>query len=287
MTKIETIYNMWFKVWNVAYLPLIMDRQKWHIEGENLTKNDLVYFKLTDSPMAADWRFGKIEYTDVGRDGLVRRVGISYKNKDGDDEEDWRHSVVERPARACVKLMNIEDTSILDDMRKVRNLAEEILGNKVESVAITDGPEADYVSTDSNSGKCIEEVPHDVGGKIDKVPHYIGEEIKVSHEDAPVKVKLSYKRQKKKTQLERLKIESSCPDLTSQLKSPVNLKTPLYSVSSKNSTEVVWQAMQLEEDVGGVTAAIPANDKAMVAGGEQIQRLGWSEAGVRMELKQN
>ena len=37
--------------------------------------------------------------------------------------------------------------------------------------------------------------------------------------------------------------------------------------------------MQLEEDVGGVTAAIPANDKAMVAGGEQIQRLGWSEAG--------
>ena len=79
----------------------------------------------------------------------------------------------------------------------------------------------------------------------------------------------------------------SYSDLTSQLKSPVNLKAPLYSVSSKNSTEVVWQAMQLEEDVGGVTAAIPANDKAMVAGGEQIQRLGWSEAGVRKELKQN
>ena len=308
MTKIETIYNMWFKVWNVAYVPLVMDRQKWHIEGENLTKNDLVYFKLTDSPMAADWRFGKVEYTDVGRDGLVRRVGISYKNKDGDDEEDWRHSVVERPARACVKLMNIEDTSILDDMRKVRKLAEEILSDKVESDAITDGPEADDVSTESKSGKCNEEVPHDVGEKIDKV----------SHDDEPVKLKLSKKRQKKKTELERLKIEnkeyneipiqprqskfrkliSSSPAmwknndvilfasgsysyLSSQLKSPANLKPPMYSVSSKNSSEVVWPAMQLDvEDIGGVTAALSANVTALVAGGEKIQRLGWGEAGI-------
>ena len=116
--------------------------------------------------------------------------------------------MVERPARACVKLMNIEDTSILDDMRKVKNLAEEILGNKVESVAITDGPEADDVSTDSNSGKCVEEVSHDVGGKIDKVPHDVGGEFKVSHEDGAVKMKLSKKKQKKKTELERLKIEN-------------------------------------------------------------------------------
>ena len=93
MTRIETIYDMWFRVWNMGYLPLIMDRQKWHIEGENLKKDDLVYFKLTDSPLAADWRFGKVEYIDTGRDGLVRGIGISYKNKDGETEEDWRHSV--------------------------------------------------------------------------------------------------------------------------------------------------------------------------------------------------
>merc|ERR1719430_2929985 len=72
------------------------------------------------------------------KDGLVRRVGISFKNKGGDDHEGSRHSVVERPARACVKLMNIEDTSILDDMRKVRKSAEEILKDKFESDAITD-----------------------------------------------------------------------------------------------------------------------------------------------------
>ena len=315
MTKIESIYNMWFKVWNVAYVPLIMDRQKWHIEGENLTKNDLVYFKLTDSPMAADWRFGKVEYADVGRDGLVRGVGISYKNKDGDNEEDWRHSVVERPARACVKLMNIEDTSILDNMRKVRKLAEEILG-KVESDASTDGPIADDVHKHYRSrkfSKKIDKVSHHDEEDSQGVPHVNRKEI--SEVDETVKTKLSKKRKKKKTEIEKLRIENkefdkvlnkpretrsrksilsspavwnnkdfilcasrSYSDLTLQIKSPDILQTPMYSVSSKNS-EVLWPAMQIDEqDIGGVTAALSANVTALIAKGSQIRRLGWGEA---------
>ena len=36
MTRIEDIYLMWFQVWNVNYIPLIMDRPKWQLEGDNL-----------------------------------------------------------------------------------------------------------------------------------------------------------------------------------------------------------------------------------------------------------
>ena len=88
-----------------------MDRPKWKLEGENLKENYIVYFMLTDSPLAADWRFGKVEYVKFGRDGNVRDIGVSYKNKDDEDSEDydWRHSGVQRPARAVVKLFNIED----------------------------------------------------------------------------------------------------------------------------------------------------------------------------------
>ena len=92
-------------MWNVNYIPLIMDRQKWQVEGENLREQDLVYFKLTDSALAADWRLGKVEYVNTSRDGKVREVGIAYKIMDEDDG--WKHNVVERPARAVVKLMNI------------------------------------------------------------------------------------------------------------------------------------------------------------------------------------
>ena len=123
--NIVTIYNMWFKLWNTTYLPLVMDRPKWHIEEENLQTNDLVYFKLTDSKLSADWKVGKVEYVKIGRDAKVREVGIAFKNMDEDG--DWKHSLVERPARSVVKLMNIEDTSIIEDMKKVQEEAKIIL----------------------------------------------------------------------------------------------------------------------------------------------------------------
>ena len=65
---------------------------------------------------------GKVEYVNVGRDGKVRSVGISHKimiehdNKVYHEDLDWKHSVVERPVRAVVKLMNIEDTSLLENI---------------------------------------------------------------------------------------------------------------------------------------------------------------------------
>ena len=79
MTNIDKTYMLWFQVWNNEYLPLIMDRPKWNQEEENLKEGDLVYFKLTDSKLSADWRYGKVEYAITGRDGKVRSAGISYK----------------------------------------------------------------------------------------------------------------------------------------------------------------------------------------------------------------
>ena len=123
--NIVTIYNMWFKLWNTTYLPLVMDRPKWHVEGENLQINDLVYFKLSDSKLSADWKVGKVEHVKIGRDGKVREVGIAFKSMD--ESGDWKHSLVERPVRSVVKLMNIEDTSIIEDMKKVQEEVKVIL----------------------------------------------------------------------------------------------------------------------------------------------------------------
>ena len=105
-------------------------------EEENLKENDLIYFKLTDSKLSADWRFGRVKYAVTGRDGKVRSVGISFKtmiennDKVYNEDMEWKNSMIDRPVRAVVKLMNVEDTSLLEDMRKVQKLVEEILVNK-------------------------------------------------------------------------------------------------------------------------------------------------------------
>ena len=61
----------------------------------------------------------------MGRDGKVREVGIAFKSMDEDG--DWKHSLVERPVRSVVKLLNIEDTSIIEDMKKVQEEVKIIL----------------------------------------------------------------------------------------------------------------------------------------------------------------
>ena len=119
-------YNLWFKIWNLEYVPLMLERQKWFKEENQLSKNDLVYFKLTDNALAQDWRLGKVEKVIKSRDGKIREAEIAYKCQDFDDNT-WRHSTVERPVRSIVKLWNLEDTSILENLKSVQTMANEIL----------------------------------------------------------------------------------------------------------------------------------------------------------------
>ena len=118
MDDIEECYKLFYKVWNTDYIPLIAGRQKWHLEAENLRENDVGYFKLRESAISTKWVLGKVEFVVMSKDNKVRKVGISYKQTN--DEGEGEINVIERPARECVKLFNIEDSTLLDDMKAVR-----------------------------------------------------------------------------------------------------------------------------------------------------------------------
>ena len=81
---------------------------------------------MTDNALAQDWRMGKVERVIKSRDGKIREAEIAYKCQDLDDNT-WRHSTVERPVRSIVKLWNLEDTSILENLRSVQAMSKEIL----------------------------------------------------------------------------------------------------------------------------------------------------------------
>ena len=109
------------------YVPFIAGRQKWHQEAENLKEIDVVYFKLRESVLSTKWVLGKVEFVMISKDNKVRKVGISYKQVN--EEGEGKINVVERPARDCVsvKLVHIEYTTLLDDLKAVRKAATKIL----------------------------------------------------------------------------------------------------------------------------------------------------------------
>ena len=71
MDSIKVKYEAWYLIWSDEYIPLIMERQKWYLSQENLLPGDIIYFKLTESKMSADWRIGKVEEVMPGQDGYV------------------------------------------------------------------------------------------------------------------------------------------------------------------------------------------------------------------------
>ena len=129
-SDIKKVYKFWYEIWITSYLPLIAQMQKWHDEEPNLQEGDVIYFKLKDSKMGQKWTIGKVEYVEVSRDGKVRTVGVSYKY---DTENDGRKfSTVQRPVREIVRLFNIEDTFLLEDIANAQKLALDILdSNKI------------------------------------------------------------------------------------------------------------------------------------------------------------
>ena len=120
MKKVEDVYSLWYKIFSTAYVPQLMDRDKWMKNDDNVQVHDIVYFKLLDSPLGATWRIGKIESVKLGRDGVCRVVCVAYSNSRGDCQ------VVERSVRDVVRLFNVEDTSLMDRMQEVHHLADKL-----------------------------------------------------------------------------------------------------------------------------------------------------------------
>ena len=128
MDRIQRAYKSWYTVWNNSYVPLLAKRQKWHDSDENLEENDVVYFKLTDSVLSSKWLIGKVESVlpSKSKDKKVRNILISYKFDTEGGQREFRS--VERSVRDCVKLWNIEDTTIFEDIEQVRKASSEVLG---------------------------------------------------------------------------------------------------------------------------------------------------------------
>ena len=113
---------MWYKLYVDLYVPLLAQRSKWNDDEENIRESDIVYFKLKDSPLDAKWVVGKVENVIPSRDKKIRTVEIGYKYDSENGERVFK--TVERPVRQIVKLMEVNDTSLLDDIKNVQEAAK-------------------------------------------------------------------------------------------------------------------------------------------------------------------
>ena len=117
MQKVQKGYSMFYKVFNEAMVPKLLKMQKWYKSDAPLMVDDIIYFRKEENELSSKWLIGKIISVEKGRDGLIRRCTIQYRNAD----EDFSRTT-DRAVRSIVKLMHIDDVSWMDEIAVVEKI---------------------------------------------------------------------------------------------------------------------------------------------------------------------
>ena len=148
MAEVQKRTEAWFKIFRDACVPRLLLQQKWFRNERDLSVGDLVFFRKTDSELGdGDWIVGMVEQVIPSKDGLIRQAVIKYRNA---TEAFDRFST--RTTRKLVRLCNVDDPSLSEDLSWVQQKLEELEGSSPQIVNVQTNQDQE-VQTDERS-KC-------------------------------------------------------------------------------------------------------------------------------------
>ena len=121
LSDIQGKYEAWFKVWREVYVPKLMLKKNEFKNDRDLKPSDLVYFKKREGELSGSWMIGKIEQVIRGRDGIIRRAIVMYKNAAGNIL-----CFTERSVRTLIRLYSVDDPDIYADLGELQKRVDEL-----------------------------------------------------------------------------------------------------------------------------------------------------------------
>ena len=115
----KVIFNSWFEVWLVSYVPKLMYHPKWFVDDAHLKKGDVVLFLKHEKELSDTYQYGMIEDVKSGQDGKIRSVNVRYRNY---NENVNRYTT--RSVRQLVKIHSTDEMDELHDMYKAANFSD-------------------------------------------------------------------------------------------------------------------------------------------------------------------
>ena len=124
--EIQDKYEAWYKVWCEVYVPKLMTQKTGFKNSRDLQVGDLVYFQKKESELSSPWTMGKIDQIIRGRDGVIRRAIVKFRNT---SEEFDR--VTDRSTRKLIKLFSADDPDLQVDLSKLQARIDELQGHNL------------------------------------------------------------------------------------------------------------------------------------------------------------
>ena len=93
LSQIQEKFEAWYKVWAEVYVPKIMAQKRGFKNDRDLAVDDLVYYKKSESELGSPWVIGRVDQIIRGRDGVIRRAVIKYRNASENIQRETERSV--------------------------------------------------------------------------------------------------------------------------------------------------------------------------------------------------
>ena len=119
MSKVEELYESFFKLWNVVCIPRLLQQVKWFKASPEIKVDDVIYFQKVDNVLSQKWSIGQVDSVVRSKDGVIRRVNVRYHNA---GESFPRFT--ERSVRSLVRLFNVEDSYFVHDLEMTEKMIE-------------------------------------------------------------------------------------------------------------------------------------------------------------------
>ena len=107
----QEIFDAWFNVWLTIHVPKLIFTPKWFKTNYHPKKGDIVLFLKQDSNVLSRYQFGIIKDTTTDKDGVIRRVVVTYQNHTESTKRDNN-----RASRDLVVIHSIDDLDIMKDL---------------------------------------------------------------------------------------------------------------------------------------------------------------------------
>ena len=127
MTKVEKLYDAFFKIWNIVMIPRLIAQPKWFKDSPEIKEDDVVYFQKVENDLYSKWTVGQVDSLIRSKDQKIRRVNVRYYNA-GENVP----RITDRCVRSLVRLFNVEDSYFVHDLDQVEKLVKEMSENEEE-----------------------------------------------------------------------------------------------------------------------------------------------------------
>ena len=112
----QRIFEAWFESWLLVHVPRLMHQPKWFKMNRDIKVGDVVLFQKHDSQLSMTYQYGIVKKVEAGKDGIIRKAVIRYRNHNEDvDRETFR------AVRELVMIHSIDDLDLTQELAALQS----------------------------------------------------------------------------------------------------------------------------------------------------------------------